>query len=683
MNKLETIDNKTYIYDDKTGWTEKETGNPAPESVLKLLTTKTPSRAMNNKKVEKEEVKPKKIGRPKKTTADYKKDLDNAKEDLDKAKEEYLRLENEGKNSTEAKSKMRDLNSQFKKVKDRYYWKMSPEERAQYREDNRKSPIEIIYQKKNSSEARNRDPIIVPKDNDPKSLEPFVYGVFGDVVRNSNYISDDYLDGNDAIPETLETEIKTSVEEMVHELAKIDEGLKSQLNQNEDAASVDEEEHAEDHAISLYDPKSLSSSGILASLGIAALAATIFNPVQLAIDGLKALGDKLSEWYDQFTGWINDKIERTNNYIRTSISDANKYIKNKYDAINTILEDSKFKDEWKTTKKAGNWTIDKTSKFLDGWVNIGNWASSKTSDFASAAWEVAKIEWGSGSISNPIIPSASAAENQSYNTNSGTFISPIKGSENSITSGYGKRNAPKKGASTNHKGIDIAAPVGTPVKSPMDGKVHRIFNQKGKAGKVLDLVHPGGYKTRYFHLSGYNVKKGDKVSAGQVVAFSGNTGNSTGPHLHFELIKDGKQLDPSKFIGKSKPKDSRAANRKKITEEAKEEARDFAEEPTIEKVPSLISKSAAALFTNIKGLVEVDSYYKGSIEEITKRNRNKEIDMKAAKKYAKKMKIKKKPKTEIPQLPNLNKKPGTIHTHSEANDSWVPNQYIEYFELSS
>ena len=111
-----------------------------------------------------------------------------------------------------------------------------------------------------------------------------------------------------------------------------------------------------------------------------------------------------------------------------------------------------------------------------------------------------------------------------------------------------------------HFGLDIAADVGTPVYAPADGVVE-YAKKKGGYGKFLLINHPFGFKTGYGHLSRYAVKAGDYVSKGDLVAFTGNTGRSTGPHLHYEVRYLYKWLDPMLFV-KWSPETYRSIMRK-------------------------------------------------------------------------------------------------------------------------
>ena len=98
-----------------------------------------------------------------------------------------------------------------------------------------------------------------------------------------------------------------------------------------------------------------------------------------------------------------------------------------------------------------------------------------------------------------------------------------------------------------HQGIDLGVSTGTPVRAAADGVV-KSAGWSGGYGRLLVIDHGGGWETYYAHLSEFRVAKGDIVRKGQVVARSGNTGRTTGPHLHFEIRRDNKPLDPLRFL---------------------------------------------------------------------------------------------------------------------------------------
>ena len=124
-----------------------------------------------------------------------------------------------------------------------------------------------------------------------------------------------------------------------------------------------------------------------------------------------------------------------------------------------------------------------------------------------------------------------------------------------ITSLFGLRSQPKEGASTNHKGIDIGMPMNTPVYAPANGKVLYTLIEGGTIGakkgygKFVVLDHGNGITSWYGHLQDWVVTKGQTVSAGQLIAHSGNTGNSTGSHLHFGVQEGKNWVNPIDYIG--------------------------------------------------------------------------------------------------------------------------------------
>ena len=115
-----------------------------------------------------------------------------------------------------------------------------------------------------------------------------------------------------------------------------------------------------------------------------------------------------------------------------------------------------------------------------------------------------------------------------------------------VSSKFGPRKAPCKGASTYHKGIDISAPMNTDVHATAGGTV-MYTRTSSTAGNYMEIDHGNGWSSRYLHLNSFVVKSG-QVSANQVIAKSGNTGIGTGAHLHFEIKKDGTAVDPLQYV---------------------------------------------------------------------------------------------------------------------------------------
>jgi murein DD-endopeptidase MepM/ murein hydrolase activator NlpD len=116
-----------------------------------------------------------------------------------------------------------------------------------------------------------------------------------------------------------------------------------------------------------------------------------------------------------------------------------------------------------------------------------------------------------------------------------------------IGGGFGWRRDPFTGARQFHRGVDLSAPVGTPVLAPADGIVLAAERESGY-GNVLTVSHGDGMVTRYGHLAGFKVKPGHEIRRGETIAVVGSTGRSTGPHLHYEVLLEGRQVDPMAYI---------------------------------------------------------------------------------------------------------------------------------------
>ena len=138
-----------------------------------------------------------------------------------------------------------------------------------------------------------------------------------------------------------------------------------------------------------------------------------------------------------------------------------------------------------------------------------------------------------------------AAEGKKYNTNPGGYIWPVD--SRYITSTVGGRNSPGGIGSTNHKGIDIAVPRGTPIYAADGGTVTYSGWMSGY-GYLVQIDHGNGYVTRYGHNSSLTVSVGQHVYKGQQVARAGSTGNSTGNHCHFEVRYNGVAKNPLNYL---------------------------------------------------------------------------------------------------------------------------------------
>ena len=124
------------------------------------------------------------------------------------------------------------------------------------------------------------------------------------------------------------------------------------------------------------------------------------------------------------------------------------------------------------------------------------------------------------------------------------FGKPVKGP---ITSRYGKRRDPMNKKSAFHTGIDFRGKRGEKIKATADGVVKKAFKNGGYGNYVM-IDHGNGYTTSFSHMQKYMVRRGDRVKRDQVIGLVGNTGRSTGPHLHYEVALDGKTINPYNFM---------------------------------------------------------------------------------------------------------------------------------------
>jgi murein DD-endopeptidase MepM/ murein hydrolase activator NlpD len=121
---------------------------------------------------------------------------------------------------------------------------------------------------------------------------------------------------------------------------------------------------------------------------------------------------------------------------------------------------------------------------------------------------------------------------------------PVDGA---VTSGYGHRHSPFSRGSSFHYGVDVSLPIGSKVMATGAGRVIKVTRHH-TYGNLIDVQHAPGLVTRYAHLSRVAVNVGQDVKRGDVIAYSGNTGRSTGPHLHYEVIHNGKARNPAPFV---------------------------------------------------------------------------------------------------------------------------------------
>jgi murein DD-endopeptidase MepM/ murein hydrolase activator NlpD len=139
------------------------------------------------------------------------------------------------------------------------------------------------------------------------------------------------------------------------------------------------------------------------------------------------------------------------------------------------------------------------------------------------------------------------AQNKEKLLSSIPSILPISKEKSTLASGFGMRMHPIYKIMKMHTGIDFISDIGVEIYAAGDGIVE-LADWDGGYGQAVIINHGFGYKTRYGHASKYNVKKGQKVKRGDVIAFVGNTGASVGPHLHYEVLYKGAQVNPVSYF---------------------------------------------------------------------------------------------------------------------------------------
>jgi murein DD-endopeptidase MepM/ murein hydrolase activator NlpD len=116
-----------------------------------------------------------------------------------------------------------------------------------------------------------------------------------------------------------------------------------------------------------------------------------------------------------------------------------------------------------------------------------------------------------------------------------------------VSSGFGMRADPFSGRIAIHEGVDIASKFDSPIRAMADGVVS-FSGEKSAYGKTVEITHASGLVTRYGHINALIAKVGDKVKRGDIIARVGSSGRSTGPHIHLEVLKDGRQVNPAPYL---------------------------------------------------------------------------------------------------------------------------------------
>lgn len=208
-----------------------------------------------------------------------------------------------------------------------------------------------------------------------------------------------------------------------------------------------------------------------------------------------------------------------------------------------------------SVERQEQWFYEESYEAEVEYIDVDNWYTTQTETVQDPSAGYRKVvavisyrnntETGREILKEEIVWEAVPKKVKRGTMNPPRFIRPISGGKK--TSSFGKRKAPTAGASTYHKGVDWAVPTGTSVMAASGGTVTKAGWTSG-GGYTVYINHGNGTETRYKHLSKILVSVGQKVRQGQVIARSGSTGVSTGPHLHFEILINGSYVNPLNYV---------------------------------------------------------------------------------------------------------------------------------------
>lgn len=227
-----------------------------------------------------------------------------------------------------------------------------------------------------------------------------------------------------------------------------------------------------------------------------------------------------------------------------SLKDLNSSLQFKFD---TDIEDQpKFKElkSLYDKKIASSLGLERSYLLTKQWSDLARRSFALSADYAKFDYKYGEIKDAVSSVETRIHALDQFLLDKESFLNSTPTILPADGW---ITSYFGQRISPYLGKLKMHEGLDVGAPYGTPVKAPADGII-TFSGEKAGFGKFVQVDHGYGIETIYAHNQSLNVRSGQKVKRGTLLAAVGNTGHSTGPHLHYEVRVNGIAVDPLYFI---------------------------------------------------------------------------------------------------------------------------------------
>jgi murein DD-endopeptidase MepM/ murein hydrolase activator NlpD len=249
-----------------------------------------------------------------------------------------------------------------------------------------------------------------------------------------------------------------------------------------------------------------------------------------------------SEYVEEISDYDN-QIFKEYKKIKEKVEKKEQQSKEKLQQLQTLETETKEeKEALNTLKSSKKKELKKYNKKLK---KSQDKISDYSSQAAAAEKEVEKLlEQKQDEIDKEL-----AAGGGNSGGSGGKLSWPLSGGAGRISSGFGSRKSPTAGASSYHKGLDIAISAGTPILAAGSGKVVTA-TYSSSAGNYVMVSHGNRLYTVYMHASRLAVSVGDTVSAGQVIAYVGSTGISTGAHLHFGVSKNGSYVNPLTYVSK-------------------------------------------------------------------------------------------------------------------------------------
>lgn len=393
-----------------------------------------------------------------------------------------------------------------------------------------------------------------------KALEGTIKTVYDSGIDPGLYYS--YKEMEDTLNETYEGyEARDKVFQTIRQDTSLTDHQKNQLYHTlliqgtsperwEDYQNISDVVTAEEFTDALIQYQAIKAYGDELEDGRAEAEATEFSYYLDSMGYDDAKRSALEDTFKYYKMFPADPTSYTFDMMRENGSQAER---NNVDAIEASGVSAAQYMAIKTLTKGAKWTEGEKGAKLAAYAKIVSENSENYDQYAAImhAMDFKNIEdvyTGAGSL--PDVAAATSQVSRSANPTEEVGINPVAaGPGVRLGSEYGYRKAPTEGASTFHEGNDIPAPMGTPVVAYKSGTVSYTGWDNSGGGNMVQIDHPDGTKSVYLHLQdgSFQVSPGDTVSQGQQIANVGSTGISTGPHLDFRIMVNGKYVDPKSY----------------------------------------------------------------------------------------------------------------------------------------